>query len=174
MMDKRIRNVVIDGGGTAGWMAAASLVKFLENMNVGIRLVESEQIGIVGVGEATIPPIIDFIRGLGIDENDIVHQIKATFKLGIAYRDWTRSRSRPIWTISAPGEKVRRRHAAASGFHRKELFDRRIPGATNGTIEPRGSADSSLCFEKRVPPLDVESPQLGADLIRPPKCPSPK
>ncbi|MEJ1969009.1 MAG: tryptophan halogenase family protein [Rhizomicrobium sp.] len=90
MTDKRIRSVAIVGGGTAGWMAAASLVNFLENMNVRIRLVESEQIGTVGVGEATIPPIIDFIRILGIDENDIVRQTKATFKLGIAYRDWTR------------------------------------------------------------------------------------
>jgi tryptophan 7-halogenase len=90
MTDRGIRNVAIVGGGTAGWMAAASLAKFLANMNVHIRLVESEEIGTIGVGEATIPPIIDFIRLLGIDENDIVRDIKATFKLGIAYRDWTR------------------------------------------------------------------------------------
>jgi tryptophan 7-halogenase len=90
MTDRRIRSVAIVGGGTAGWMVAASLVKFLENMDVRIRLVESEQIGTVGVGEATVPPIVDFIRQLGIDENEIVREIKATFKLGIAYRDWTR------------------------------------------------------------------------------------
>ena len=88
--DSRIQNVVIVGGGTAGWMAAASLVKNLQDMNVCIRLVESEQIRAVGVGEATVPPIIDFIRQLGLDEDEVVRQVKATFKLGIAFRHWTK------------------------------------------------------------------------------------
>ena len=89
-MTERIRSIAIVGGGTAGWMAAASLAKYLQPMNVAIRLVESEQIGTVGVGEATIPPIMDFLRVLEIDENEIVRDIKATFKLGIAFKDWTR------------------------------------------------------------------------------------
>lgn len=91
MNDRRIRSLVIVGGGTAGWMAAAALSKFLSGMDVELRLIESARIEPVGVGEATIPPIMDFIRQLGIDEADLVREIKATYKLGIGYRDWTRA-----------------------------------------------------------------------------------
>jgi tryptophan halogenase len=91
MPQNHIREIVIVGGGTAGWMAAASFAKHLEKLPCRIRLIESEQIGTVGVGEATIPPIIDFIRLLGVNENDVVRAVKGTFKLGIAYRDWTRA-----------------------------------------------------------------------------------
>ena len=90
MNDRGIRSLVIVGGGTAGWMAAAALARALAGINVQIRLIEAAHIEPIGVGEATIPPIMDFIRQLGIDENDLVRQIKATFKLGIGYRDWTR------------------------------------------------------------------------------------
>jgi tryptophan 7-halogenase len=91
MNDRRIRSVVIVGGGTAGWMAAAALSRSLAGMGVELTLIESARIDPVGVGEATIPPIMDFIRQLGIDEGDLVREIKATYKLGIAYRDWTRA-----------------------------------------------------------------------------------
>lgn len=91
MNDRRIRSVVIVGGGTAGWMAAAALSKSLASMAVELRLIESPQVNSVGVGEATVPPIMDFLRQLGIEEADLVREIKATYKLGIAYRDWTRA-----------------------------------------------------------------------------------
>src|SRR5450755_2729226 len=71
-------------------MAAASLAKFLKALKVRVRLIESEQIGTVGVGEATIPPIMEYIRALGIDENDLIRNIKATFKMAIEFKDWTR------------------------------------------------------------------------------------
>ncbi len=90
MNDIRIRTIAIVGGGTAGWMAAAALSKALAGMGIQIRLVESAHIGTVGVGEATIHPIMEFIRQLGIAEDDLVRDVKATYKLGIGYRDWTR------------------------------------------------------------------------------------
>jgi tryptophan 7-halogenase len=91
MTDRRIRKIAIVGGGTAGWMAAAGLAKSLHGMGIEIRLIESARIGTVGVGEATVPPIMDFIRQLGIAEDDLVRDVKATYKLGIGYRDWTRA-----------------------------------------------------------------------------------
>jgi len=90
MTDRRIRKIAIVGGGTAGWMAAAGLSKALHGMGIQIRLIESARIGSVGVGEATVPPIMDFIRQLGIAEDELVRDVKATYKLGIGYQDWTR------------------------------------------------------------------------------------
>jgi tryptophan halogenase len=83
----RIRSVAIIGGGTAGWMAASALAKSF-GTKLQIELVESEQIGTVGVGEATVPHLSAFNALLEIDEADFVRETKGTFKLGIQFNDW--------------------------------------------------------------------------------------
>ena len=83
----KIHKVVIAGGGTAGWMAAASLAKLL-GRTLDITLVESDEIGTVGVGEATIPTLLTLHELLKIKEQDFVRAVQGTFKLGISFESW--------------------------------------------------------------------------------------
>lgn len=83
-----IEQIIIVGGGTAGWMAAAALSRLSAQRQVAITLIESEVIGTVGVGEATIPPFLDFNKLLDVDEREMLAAVQGSFKLGIQFVNW--------------------------------------------------------------------------------------
>jgi tryptophan 7-halogenase len=101
----RLGSIAIVGGGTAGWVAASVLTRALTGAGYAITVIESPDIGTVGVGEATIPPIIDLLRFLDINQEDFVRHTQATYKLGIKFIDWRNvgdSYWHPFGTCGAP------------------------------------------------------------------------
>ncbi len=101
-MQTAVKKLVIAGGGTAGWMAAALLKKVFAD-TLTVELVESEDIGIIGVGEATIPPIQIFNQYLGLDEKEFLRETKATIKLAIKFENWRVQGESYYHTFGAPG-----------------------------------------------------------------------
>ncbi|HEU4777257.1 MAG TPA: tryptophan halogenase family protein [Telluria sp.] len=112
MEDRKVRKIVIVGGGTAGWMAAAALSELLPAGH-SYRLIESDQISTIGVGEATIPSIRNFNLHLGIDENEFIRATQGTFKLGIEFVNWGKQGDNYIHGFGSVG----RDQPTANFFH---------------------------------------------------------
>lgn len=83
-----LRKVCIVGGGTAGWIAAALMAQHFKGKLFEIELVESEEIGTIGVGESTVPPFLELLAKLDINEQEFIKSVQASFKLGILFKDW--------------------------------------------------------------------------------------
>jgi tryptophan 7-halogenase len=150
-----IRRLLIVGGGTAGWMMAAAAARFLADGQRSITLVESDAIGTVGVGEATIPPILGFNRLLGIDEAEFLRATGGSFKLGIEFVGWGTERGRyfhPFGTLGRSFEGL--------SFHQIWLKLREKAGV--GDIADYSIAALAAAQGRFAPPVsDPRSPLSG-------------
>jgi tryptophan 7-halogenase len=144
--DRRIRRIAVVGGGLAGWLAAISLAKKLGGQ-VSIHVIDAPEAGTAGLAETTIPPILDLLRFLGVDQNDFVDKTQSTYSLGAKLTDWVPEQS--FWRpFGAFGTLIERRpfyhfwhKAKASGLHpRPEYFSHEISMAlANRFIFPTNS-----------------------------------
>lgn len=151
-MSSPIRELVIVGGGTAGWMMAAAAARFLDDGRRRITLVESEAIGAVGVGEATIPPIRDFLAHLGIPEPEFIAATNATMKLGIEFHGWGAPGGRYVHPFGEQG-----RPFSGVDFHMAWLKHRDAEGV--GGIEDYWPAAVAARDARFAPPsADPRSP----------------
>ena len=150
-----IRDVVIAGGGTAGWMAAAVCARYLDDGQRRITLVESDAIATIGVGEATIPPIQNFNRLLGIDEGAFLAATGGTIKLGIEFVDWSAAGDRYFHPFGSAG-----RDFEGVGFHHVWLKLRDRPGI--GAYADYAMAAVAARHGRFAPPVaDPRSPLSG-------------
>jgi tryptophan halogenase len=101
-----LRKICIVGGGTAGWMAAAIMAHHLRGKLFEIELVESDDIGTIGVGESTIPPFMELIAKLDINEQEFIREVQASFKLGIEFQDWHAKGERYFHPFGVIGQQI--------------------------------------------------------------------
>ncbi|MDR3374082.1 MAG: tryptophan 7-halogenase [Ancalomicrobiaceae bacterium] len=150
----RLRRIVVVGGGTAGWMTAIYLNRIVRPWSCQVTLVESASIGTIGVGEATIPSLVEFLRILRLDETAFMQATAATYKLAIRFEDWLGEGSNhwhPFGAVGAP-------------FNGLDLFHswfRRRREAASALSYTDHSLQVALCLENKAPaPLRGMSPIL--------------
>lgn len=148
----RIRKLVIVGGGTAGWMAAAAFAKHFHGSDLAITLVESSEIGTIGVGEATIPTIRRFYARLGITDQMVMKATAGTVKLGILFQDWKRKGEGFIHPFGLYGQ-----HLDEIGFHHLWLQARERGDSTPITDYSLG-ARLAEAHRMALPPPNVSAP----------------
>jgi tryptophan halogenase len=103
---KPLKKIAIVGGGSSGWIAAAMLAYHLKRDLCQIELVESDDLGTIGIGESTIPPFVGLIKSLGIDEQDFIQKTGASFKLGIKFADWQQKNSGYFHPFGVIGKRI--------------------------------------------------------------------
>src|SRR4051812_42674425 len=101
-----IKKIVIVGGGTSGWIAASMLSYHLKSELCEIELVESDDLGTIGIGESTIPPVVRLIQNLGIDEREFIKSTQACFKLGIKFIDWRQKNESYFHPFGVIGKRI--------------------------------------------------------------------
>src|SRR5437764_8903806 len=157
MTDHAIRKIAIVGGGTAGWMAAAAFAALLEKSATEITLVESDEIGTVGVGEATIPPLAAFNYMVGIDEDEFLAASQGTFKLGIEFVDWGALGERYFHPFGPHGQDYR--GVLFHQFYLREAKRRPLPDIREWSMS--GAAAELGRFARPAPNSPMPLPQLS-------------
>ncbi|MEJ8849044.1 tryptophan halogenase family protein [Variovorax rhizosphaerae] len=154
----RIRSIAIVGGGTAGWMAAVALGHAHRHGPCTVRVIESDDIPTVGVGEATLPILRHFNRMFGIDEDEFMRATGATFKAGIQFVDWARighTFFHPFGGYGAPIERLR--------FHHYWLKQRLMgaPWSLNAYAENSVAAETNRFARPRWPTGEIPDNQYA-------------
>ncbi|QUL39520.1 tryptophan halogenase family protein [Erythrobacter sp. JK5] len=148
-----IQQIIIVGGGTAGWMAAAALSRLKTGNELGITLIESEAIGTVGVGEATIPPFVEFNQLLEIDESEMLAEVGGSFKLGIQFENWGKVGDSYIHPFGAYGYPI-----GGIGFH--HIWHKLAKGGDNRPIQVFNLETMAAYFGKFARTQDYQREDL--------------
>ncbi|WP_045856184.1 tryptophan halogenase family protein [Teredinibacter purpureus] len=153
METNAVKEIIIAGGGTAGWMTAAALVRALPSAQFSIVLVESSDIGTVGVGEATIPHLRNFNQFLGLDEHEFLQRTKGTYKLGIEFIDWSTIGAHYMHPFSEHGRPLE-----GISFH--HLWRRHFNGDNTPSIDRFCLPIQAAHQNKFAPPNKSHTPEL--------------